>query len=270
MKSLLKNKYSKLANYLKSIKKTIVAYSGGVDSTFLLNQAFTILGRDNVLAVTAVSETYTKDELKSAKKYCKDNKINHQIIRTRELQSPDFIKNPPERCYYCKKELFSKLKEIARKYKINHIADGTNIDDYKDFRPGQKAKKELGVISPLAVAKLTKDDVRKLSKKFDLNTHNKPSMACLSSRFPYGTKITKEKIMTVEKAEKYLRRLGILTIRARHHGTIARIECNPKDFNKILSNKINIIKYFKKLGFKYITLDIEGFQSGSMNKVLFH
>jgi uncharacterized protein len=264
----LENKYSILVKYLKSLTKVIIAYSGGVDSTFLLYSAVSALGNKNVLAVIAVSETYTKDELKSALKFCKQNNIQYKIIKTNELNNPFFKKNPPERCYFCKKELFSKLLNIAKKQNIKYVADGTNKDDSNDFRPGEKAKKELGIISPLALYKFTKDNIRKLSKVFMLPTFNKPSQACLSSRFPYGTEITIKKIKQIEYSESYLKKLGLSTIRVRNHNPIARIECNLKDFKKIISNKSKVINYFKKFGFKYITLDLEGFRSGSMNEVL--
>lgn len=264
----LKKKYSRFTDILIALKKVLIAFSGGADSTFLLDRSISILGHNNIMAVIAVSETYPLDELKLAEKFCKHNKINYKVIRTNELKISKFIKNPPERCYYCKKELFTKLKKITKKYKFDYIIDGTNIDDFKDFRPGLKAKKELGIISPLAMAKLTKQDIRELSKKFKINTFNKPSLACLSSRFPYGSEITIEKINMVGKAESFLKKLGLITLRVRHHKNIARIESNPSNFNKILLNKNTILKYFKKIGYKYITLDIEGFRSGSMNEVL--
>ena len=268
MKKALKKKYNKLIKTIVSNNNLLIAFSGGVDSTFLLNRSLSILGQDNIMAVICTSETYPKEELDQAEKYCKQNKIKYKLIKTSELKIPNFIKNPPERCYYCKYELFRNLRKIAKKYNFSQIADGSNFDDLKDFRPGNKAKKELGIISPLVDAKITKKDIRDLSKLFNISTFDKPSFACLSSRFPYGTKITINKINQVGKAEKYLKSLGLKTVRVRHHETIARIEINYNDFSKIIRLRSKIMKHLKKIGFTYITLDMGGFRSGSMNEVL--
>lgn len=258
----------KLENILKQFKSILVAYSGGVDSTFLLKSAKDILGTNNVLAVIAKSETYPEHEYKFAVSFCRKNKIRYKVIITKELNNPNFASNPKNRCYYCKSELFSKLAKIAKEEGLNYVCDGSNYDDLSDFRPGSKAKEELGVKSPLQEAGLTKDDIRKLSKKLKLPTWNKPSFACLSSRFPYGDEITNQKLRQIDKAEAYLRGLGFKQLRVRHHGEIARIELEPKSMPKALKIKEKISKKLKNLGFTYITLDLLGYRTGAMNEVL--
>lgn len=260
-------KLSKLKQILSKIDSAAIAYSGGVDSTFLAAVAKDILG-DRVIAVTGVSQTYPKSELKDAKKYAKYLKIKHLIINTDELSNKEFSNNPINRCYFCKSELFSKLREIARKNNIQYVLDGTNIDDLKDYRPGFKAKKELNVRSPLQEARMTKDDIRRYSKKMNLPSWNKPAYACLSSRFPYGEKITEKKLSKVESAEEYMKKLGFKILRVRHHNNIARIELGKPEIKRIFNGDIinKITNKFKSLGFSYITLDLEGFRSGSMNK----
>jgi len=255
------------------MRSVLLAFSGGVDSSFLLAAAKQALG-GNVLAVTAVSETYSEGELKEAKKTAKTLKAKHLVIKTCELQDKRFSSNPPERCYFCKSELFTQLNDIARKKGIKYVIDASNKDDLKDFRPGSKAKKELGVRSPLQEAGLTKDDIRKASRKIGLSTWNNPSAACLASRIPYGDEITKEKLKKIERAEEIIKKLlgahGRVPVRVRSHGDIARIELDKGEIKRILGNDImkKISAKFKSLGFKYVTLDLEGFRSGSMNEVL--
>lgn len=266
MKTINK-KLNKLKNILENMDSALIAYSGGVDSTFLLKIAHNTLG-NKVIAVTARSLTYPKEELKEAKRLAKLIGVRHTIISSEETKNKNFKNNHKNRCYYCKKELFSKLKDIAKKEKMNYVLDASNYDDGKDFRPGMKAINELNIKSPLKDAKLTKQNIRFLSKKLKLTTWNKPSFACLATRFPYGDKITNKKLIIVNKAENYLKKLGIKQLRIRHHNAIARIEVNKKDFSLLLKNPDNIIKKFKKLGFSYITLDLEGYRTGSMNEVL--
>jgi len=267
---MLNSKLNKLKNILLGMKSVLIAYSGGVDSTFLLKVAKETLGEDNVLAVTAKSETYPKNEYNQAKKLAKKLKINHLVINTRELSNPLFNTNPVNRCYYCKKELFTKLKQIAYEKKINFIVDGTNYDDIKDFRPGSVACKELGVRSPLKESRLTKKEIRLLSKKMQLPTWNKPAFACLASRLPYGDKITVQKLKMINESEYFLSKLGFKQVRVRHHSNIARIEVSPEDISRIVSLKLRnkIIKKLKNIGYHYITLDLQGYRVGSMNEVL--
>lgn len=257
----------KLASISK-LNSILVAYSGGVDSTLLLKLAIDSLGRKKVLAVIAKSETYPEHEYKFAVSFCKKNKIKYKTIITKELNNPNFASNPKNRCYYCKSELFSKLVKIAKEEGLEYVCDGSNHDDLSDFRPGSKAKKELGIISPLQEAGLTKDAIRKLSKKLKLPTWNKPSFACLSSRFPYGDKITNKKLRQIDQAEAYLRKLGFKQLRVRHHNNVARIELEEKAIPKAIKQKKKITKKLKELGYTYITLDLIGYRTGAMNEVL--
>ncbi|MCP2605279.1 ATP-dependent sacrificial sulfur transferase LarE [Candidatus Aminicenantes bacterium AH-873-B07] len=265
----LEEKLANLKKILNEMGSILIAYSGGVDSSFLLKVAKEVLG-DNVLAVTACSETYPAEEVEEAKKIAQEIGAKHIIIKTEELKNPKFSDNPPERCYYCKIELFSKLKEIAQKEKIKFIADGSNYDDLRDFRPGMKAANEFGVRSPLKEAKLTKQDIRHLSKKIGLKTWDKPQLACLASRFPPYTKINAEDLNRIAMAEKFLRDIGFKQVRVRHHYPIARLEFSPEDFAIILNSQKRelIIKKLKELGYLYITLDLEGYRAGSLNKLI--
>jgi uncharacterized protein len=247
----------------------LVAYSGGVDSSFLLAVLAEVTGK-KALAVCAKSEVYPETELVRARKLAKKLGVEFKIIKTRQLSIPGFSDNPVNRCYYCKKDLFSRLKKTAAKRKIKHVLDGSNYSDKDDFRPGAKALKELGVRSPLKEAKLTKDDVRLLSKNMGLKTWDKPSFACLASRFPYNYRITSAKLKMVRLAEDFLFGKGFRQARVRHHGDVARIELLPADISRAASKSMRceIAKKFKKLGYKYVTLDLQGFRSGSMNEVL--
>lgn len=262
-------KYEKLKNILQEMGGVLVAFSGGVDSTFLLKTAHEVLGK-NVLAVIASSETYPQREKEEALSLAQKFNIRYKVIETKELESSDFANNPPQRCYFCKKELFSKLKDIAEVEGIPYILDGSNYEDTADFRPGTKAAEELGIRSPLKEVHLGKSEIRQLSKRSSLPTWNKPSLACLSSRFPYYTKIDTKNLKQVSQAEEYLRKLGFTQVRVRHHGQIARIEIEPPEFPKITEKKVReaVIKNFKKFGYIYIALDLAGFRSGSMNEPL--
>jgi uncharacterized protein len=262
-------KYRRLKNILRKMGKALVAYSGGVDSTFLLKAAHDVL-KESVLAVIASSKTYPEQEIKEAARLARKLNIHHRIIHTSELENPDFIANSPQRCYFCKRELFSKLRKIAKAKRIPYILDGSNYDDRLDFRPGARAAREFGIRSPLKEARLGKQEIRQLSRRFGLPTWRKPSLACLASRFPYYSEIDTKSLKQVARAENYLRSVGFSQIRVRHHGLTARIEIGPDEFPRIIEKKLRetIIRNLKKFGYTYITLDLAGYRTGSMNEPL--
>ncbi len=247
----------------------MVAYSGGVDSTLLLKVAADTLG-DKVVAVTADSEIHSYEELEMARQISARLKVKHVIVKTDELSDETFVENPPDRCYICKKNRFKRMLEIAHQKGINYLIEGSNLDDKADYRPGMRAVEELGVRSPLRQAGLTKAEIRALSKELDLPTWDKPSSPCLATRIPFGSLITREKLKRVEECEKMLHNLGIKNLRVRDHDRLARIEINPEDRLLLLDEKNSrvITAFLKKKGFIFITLDIEGFRSGSMNELL--
>ncbi len=262
---MLGKKVKLLTRILKEMKGAVVAFSGGTDSTLLLKIAVDFLGK-NVLAVTASSETYPKEELKEAGKIACRLGVKHKIVKTGEWKNARFRANPVNRCYFCKKELFKTLAEIAGREGLLFVVDGTTKSDLGDFRPGSRAAKEFSVRHPLLEAGFTKEDVRALSLKFRLPTAEKPAAACLASRIPYGIPLDQKALQKVEQAEKYLRSLHISgNIRVRYHNETARIEVDKSSFNKILAERLKIAKYFKKLGFKFVTLDLEGYRTGSLN-----
>ncbi|KPK00755.1 MAG: hypothetical protein AMK71_08035 [Nitrospira bacterium SG8_35_4] len=263
------DKFNRLKENLKKMERAIIAFSGGVDSTFLLKAA-SASGLRDVLAVTGVSESLPHEELTFAREMTSTLKINHREIVTDELNDKRYADNPPDRCYYCKKELFGKLKDIAVREKYSYILDGSNVDDSRDWRPGRRAAREEGVCSPLLDAGLNKDEIRTLSRLLGLPTWDKPATPCLSSRFPYGQKITLEGLGKVYQAEQYIRQFGIKELRVRNHADVARIEINSDDFRVILEDDVRerIVDHLKSLGFRYVTLDLQGFRSGSGNEVL--
>jgi len=263
-------KIEKLKNILGELKSILLAYSGGADSTFLLKIALEILGKDKVLAVIAASPTYPEREKEEAINLCKTLGARYKVIETGELKDENFVKNPKERCYFCKKELFSQLKNIARENDLACVIDGSNADDLHDFRPGAQAKEELGIRSPLQEAGLTKSGIRTFSCNLGLGTWNKPSSACLASRIPYGTRIEPEILKKLEEAENFLSSLGFKQLRVRHHDKLARIELETRDIPKVLQDGLmdKINRKFEELGYIYVTIDLKGYRTGSLNEVL--
>ncbi len=258
-----------LKDNLRSLESVAIAFSGGVDSSFLLKVAFDVLG-ENVLALTARSATYPEREFREAVEFVDAYGIPHEVIVSDELEVEGFSDNPTNRCYLCKKELFTKIKKIASDKNFKYVAEGSNYDDLGDFRPGLKAISELEVVSPLREAMLTKNEIRALSKDMGLKTWSKPSFACLSSRFPYGEKITRERLEKIDKAEQYLIDLGFSQVRVRYHGDIARIEVYNEEMDRLLNQDIRqkICSKFKEIGFIYTALDLKGYRTGSMNEGL--
>lgn len=265
----IEHKKDKLKEIIAGMESIAIAYSGGVDSTFLCKFAHDILG-DKVIAVTACSLTFPEREFKEADEFAKEINLKHIVITSGELDIQGFSDNPADRCYHCKKELFKKIKQVADSQGCKFMVDGSNADDLDDYRPGRKALAELKIRSPLAEAGLTKDDIRKLSKKYGIPTWNKPSFACLASRIPYGQKITAEKLKTIELAEKFLMEHGFVQIRVRHHCDTARIEVPAGEFVRFEDERLRkkISAKFKELGFSYSAVDLEGYRTGSLNETL--
>lgn len=265
----LLQKYKKLKQLLQSYETVAVAYSSGVDSTFLLYAAKDALG-ERVCAITASSGSFPKRELQESQAYCQELGIKQIVCITNELAVPGFAENPPDRCYICKKALFTQMLETAKREGMCVLAEGSNLDDEGDYRPGHRAIKELGIKSPLREIGFTKKEIRTMSKSLQIPTWDKPSFACLSSRFPYGEVITKEKLTMVDLAEQQLLDMGFHQFRVRMHGTMARIELLPEEFPRIMDEQIRtqICAYQKSLGFTYTALDLQGYRSGSMNETL--
>lgn len=260
------DKYENLKKYLTELGSVIVAFSGGVDSSFLLKVSHDILG-EKAVAVTASSKVFPQWELEETKKFCRAEGIQQVIFDSEELNKEVFRQNPKNRCYICKRALFEKILQIATENNIAYVVEGSNMDDNSDYRPGHKAIAELGIKSPLRHVELWKKEIRALSQKMNLPTYDKPSFACLASRFVYGETITEEKLAMVENAEKFLLDNGFKQVRVRIHGNIARIEILPDDFDKLLKKNLRgeVTNKFKEYGFAYVTMDLQGYRIGSMN-----
>ncbi len=265
----LHEKYQTLQKNLQACGRIAVAFSGGVDSTFLLKAAHDALG-DGAIAVTARSCSFPKRELREAQAFCKAEGVRQLVIESEEMEIAGFRHNPKNRCYLCKRALFEKMTAAAAELGITVIAEGSNVDDEGDYRPGLIAIRELGVKSPLREAGMTKAEIRALSRELGLPTWDKQSFACLSSRFVYGEEITPEKLGMVDQAEQLLLDLGFRQVRVRIHGTIARIELQPEEMDRFLeeNRKHRLAEQFHGLGFTYVTLDLDGYKTGSMNKTL--
>lgn len=265
----LNEKLRLLRENLRGTGGIAIAYSGGVDSTFLAAVARQEL-KDRAIAVTALSPLYPEREQKEAAKLASLLGIRHETFASNELNIPGFAENSAERCYYCKKELFTMLREIACRHGIKTIADGTNADDLNDYRPGRRAAEEFNVLSPLLEVGLGKQEIRNLSRQMGLPTADKPAFACLASRFPYGSRITKEKLKAVDMVEEKLRNLGFRQVRVRHHGEIVRIEVEPNEVGRMCEQEVRekVVQAVKEAGFLYVAVDLEGYRTGSLNAML--
>jgi uncharacterized protein len=263
------NKLALLQSIIKSYGSVLVAFSGGVDSTLLLKVAVDVLG-DNAAAFTEASPLHQSWEIAEARSLATELGVRHFVIESDELASGEFTANPPDRCYICKLGIFSAALKLAAKHDLSCVADGSNLDDLSEYRPGRKALNELQIKSPLLEAGFSKEDIRKTSQEFGLPTWNRQSFACLASRFPYGTEITKERLRQVERCETFLKNEGFTLFRVRYHGDIARVELAPADFGRLLAAPLRekLCRFFRESGFRYVTLDLDGFRSGSMDEVI--
>jgi uncharacterized protein len=260
-------KLRQLHTILTGMESALVAFSGGVDSTFVVAAAFDALG-ERALAVTGVSPSIPTSEVEEARELARTIGIRHELIDTSEMDRPGYVENSPQRCYHCKTELYELLASMARERGIAYVLDGCNVDDLGDHRPGRVAAAEQGVRSPLIEAGLTKDEIRALSRERGLPTWDKPAMACLSSRIPYGSEVTVEALERIGAAEAYLRSLGLRQLRVRHHDDVARIEVEAEAIALLVEHRDEVVERLKALGYAYVTLDLAGFRSGSLNDVL--
>lgn len=265
----LQEKLTRLEEYIRGLGSLAVGFSGGVDSSLLLVVAANVLG-DKAMAITGVDASIPERELKEAKEFCKEREIRHIICKVNPMKEESYRHNSPDRCYFCKHGIFTEIKKIAAENGIEYVAEGSNMDDLGDYRPGLKAVEELSVKSPLREAGLTKQDIREISKALGLPTWSKPAYACLASRFVYGEEITEEKLHMLVQAEQFLIEQGFLEERVRIHGNIARIEVPAKDIERLASEEIREAVYekFKALGFMFVTIDMKGYKMGSMNATL--
>lgn len=263
-------KLKRLQDLIRPFERVIVAFSGGVDSTFLLRVAVDVLGADNVLAVTADSPSVSRLELAEARKLAEQMGARHQVIRTYELDDPRYAENPPERCYFCRLDLNRRLRDMAEEQGYSAVLNGTNADDHGDWRPGMRAADEFGIVSPLADAGITKEDIRRLSREMGLPTHDKPANPCLATRIAYGVQITPEVLAQIERAEEYLRGFGLREFRVRHHGDLARLELPPHRIAEFVEPQrgAEVVARLRELGYTYVTIDLAGFRSGSMNDAI--
>jgi uncharacterized protein len=270
MSNVHNKKFAKLKHILKELESVVVAYSGGVDSTFLLNSAVDTLGADNVLACMSVGPSEPSNLYEKAVELAKSIGVKFQTVEADELADPNFTANKADRCFHCKSHLCRTLLDVAKQRGFKNVIFGTNFDDLDDFRPGNRALKVFGIHSPLAEAELTKDDIRILSRQMNLPTSEQPASPCLASRIVYGLKVTEQRLKQIDEAENFLRELGLVEFRVRHHDTIARIEVNPKDIEKITTEpaRSQIVEKLKSLGFKFVTVDLQGFRSGALNEAL--
>jgi len=264
----LKQKLNRLKKIIADCRSCLIAFSGGVDSTFLLKTATLALPRGKILAVTAYSSTYPKEELVFSKNISRRLGVRHKIIRTGELKDKRFISNPVNRCYFCKKELFARLKKMSLKSGLDVVLDAGNVSDESDLRPGNIAKREYKIRSPLQEAGFTKEEIRKASRELGLDTWDKPSLACLASRIPYGTKISPRLLGRINRAEVYLKSIGFKQVRLRHYNGLCRIEVSQGDIACLISKRKQVVDKLKKIGYNYVTLDLEGYRTGSMNEVI--
>jgi len=268
MNAQLAEKRRNLDGILRDLGGVVIGFSGGVDSSFLYAAAVAVLG-ERALGVTACSETYPERERREAEALAARLGGRHRLIVSEELDLPAFATNPPDRCYHCKRELFSRLRAVAATEGLPHVADGSNVDDRGDHRPGRRAARELGVRSPLAEVGLGKEEIRALSRELELPTWDKPAFACLSSRVPYGTPITREVVSQVGRAEESLRALGLSVLRLRHHGDVARLEVGPEEFARVAGGlREEVVRRVKAAGYAYVALDLQGYRTGALNEVL--
>jgi pyridinium-3,5-biscarboxylic acid mononucleotide sulfurtransferase len=268
MESSLEKRIEELEAVVAPHGSALVAFSGGVDSSLALAVTVRALSKGRVLAVTSNNETYLPSELEGAKGLARFLGVEHLVVNTRELEDPNYAKNPSNRCYFCKSTLYSDLAKVAEEKGYACVVDGANKDDEGDYRPGRKAAKELGVVSPLSAAGMGKAEVREIAKHLGLPTWDKPALACLSSRFPYGQEITAEKLAQVARAEEFMRRQGYKQVRVRHHGEIARLEVGPDELEQAFRDREKISAELRAAGFLYVTLDLAGYQPGSLNAAL--